>query len=175
MKKTAVVILVLAVVGIAWPAKAQDQAPKAELYAGYDYVLVNSAGDGYNFNGGSGQFAYNVNRWLGVVGDFGGYYTGGGFGGAGVFSYLFGPRVNLRGHGRITPFVQALFGGARDIAASPTQNVFAMTAGGGVDFKVSEHFSVRPVQAEYFLTQFTNGTNKQQNSFRYSAGIVFRF
>jgi hypothetical protein len=52
---------------------------------------------------------------------------------------------------------------------------FAMTAGGGVDFKISQHFAVGPVQVEYFLTKFTDGGSNKQNNFRYSAGIVFRF
>jgi opacity protein-like surface antigen len=155
------------------PAEAQDETPKAELYVGYNYVRVNASGTSFNFNGGSGQFAYNVNTWLGVVGDFGGYYTGDGFHG-GILSYVFGPRINLRRLGRMTPFAQVLFGGARSIDNSP-QNAFAMTAGGGVDFKVSEHLAIRPVQAEYFLTKFTDGASNHQNNFRYSAGVVFRF
>jgi len=66
-----------------------------------------------------------------------------------------------------------LFGGGRSVDFSP-QNVFAMTAGGGVDFKISEHIAIRPVQAEYFLTTFTDGGNNRQNNFRYSVGVVFR-
>jgi len=50
-----------------------------------------------------------------------------------------------------------------------------MTASGGVDYKISEHFAIRPFQAEYFLTKFTDGGNNRQNNFRSSAGIVFRF
>jgi hypothetical protein len=50
-----------------------------------------------------------------------------------------------------------------------------MTAGGGIDVKVSEHFSVRPVQAEYSLTRIPDGLNNRQNNFRFGAGIVFRF
>jgi len=50
-----------------------------------------------------------------------------------------------------------------------------MTAGGGIDLKVSKHFSIRPVQAEYFLTRIPDGLNNRQNNFRYSAGVVFRF
>jgi hypothetical protein len=103
----------------------------------------------------------------------GGYYTGNGFR-AGIFSYLFGPRINLRGYGKLTPFAQVLFGGARSIDISPL-NAFAMVAGGGVEYKVSEHFAIRPVQAEYFLTKFADGATNRQNNFRYSAGIVFRF
>jgi hypothetical protein len=50
-----------------------------------------------------------------------------------------------------------------------------MTAGGGIDFKVSKHVSVRPVQADYFLTKIPDGLNNRQNNFRFSAGVVFRF
>jgi hypothetical protein len=50
-----------------------------------------------------------------------------------------------------------------------------MTAGGGVDVKVSPHFAIRPIQAKYFLTQFSNNTTTRQNNFRYSAGVVFQF
>ena len=90
-------------------ARAQDETPKIEVYGGYDYVRVSDLGDSYNFNGGSGQFAYDANRWLGLVGDFGGYYTSDGFH-AGVLSFLAGPRVNFRGHGKMTPFAQVLLG-----------------------------------------------------------------
>jgi hypothetical protein len=50
-----------------------------------------------------------------------------------------------------------------------------MAAGGGVEYKISEHFEIRPVQAEYLLTKFADGASNRQNNFRYGAGIVFRF
>jgi opacity protein-like surface antigen len=56
-----------------------------------------------------------------------------------------------------------------------SKTAFGMTAGGGIDFTVSRHFAIRPVQAEYFLTKFPDGLNNRQNNFRYSAGIAFRF
>jgi len=178
MRKSLWALALLTIFAFALPAKAQNETPKAELYAGYGYLRVNDLGDAYNFNGGSGQFAYNASDWLGIVGDLGGYYTSSGFR-AGLFSYLFGPRINfrgrgLRGHGKVTPFAQVLFGGAHSIDNSPL-NAFAMTAGGGIEYKISEHFAIRPVQAEYLLTKFMNGVNNRQNSFRYSAGIVLRF
>jgi hypothetical protein len=154
----------LVIFAFALPARAQDETPKAELFAGYDYVRVNSTNTSSNFNCGSGQFTYNVNNWIGAAGDLGGYYTRNGFG-AGIFSYLFGPRTNLRGHGKVTPFAQVLFGGPRCIVSSP-QNVFAMTASGGVDYEIAEHFAIRPVQAEYFLTKFTDAASNRQNNFR---------
>jgi hypothetical protein len=105
--------------------KSAGGTSKTDLYVGYDYLRLNSGGTAFNFNGGSGQLAYNVNPWFGVVGDFGGYYTGTGFS-AGILSYLFGRRINFRHHGRFTPFAHALFGGGRTIVDSP-QNAFAIT------------------------------------------------
>jgi hypothetical protein len=50
-----------------------------------------------------------------------------------------------------------------------------MTAGGGIDVKVSKRVSIRPLQAEYFLTKIPDGLSKRQNNFRFGAGIVFPF
>jgi hypothetical protein len=41
--------------------------------------------------------------------------------------------------------------------------------------RVSRHFSIRPAQAEYFLTKIPDGLGNRQNNFRFGAGIVFRF
>jgi hypothetical protein len=49
-----------------------------------------------------------------------------------------------------------------------------MTAGGGLDYKISQHFAIRPVQAEYFLTKFPDGASDRQNNFRFGAGVVFQ-
>ena len=60
------------------------------------------------------------------------------------------------------------------IGDSSSENSFAMTAGGGIDFKVSRHVSIRPVQAEYFLTKVPDGLNNRQNNLRIGAGVVVR-
>jgi hypothetical protein len=62
MRKSFGVLALLAISAFVLPAKAQEETPKTELYVGYDYVRVNSGGDAFNFNGGSGQFAYNASR-----------------------------------------------------------------------------------------------------------------
>ena len=97
---------------------------------------------------------------LGGVADFGGYTNGNILNThtSGTFStYLFGPRVSYRHYSRITPFGQVLVGAAHANAAAfgtaSTQNAFAMTAGGGVDNKLRDHFSIRPFQAEYLMTR----------------------
>lgn len=85
---------------------------------------------------------------------------------AGAFSYLSGPRFNLR-RGKVTPYAQVLFRGlvaTAGIGHSGITNAFAMTV-----------VSIRPMQAEYYLTKFSDGLNNRQNNFRLSSGVVFRF
>jgi len=81
--------------------------------------------------------------------------------------------------GKVTLFAQTLLGGVwtTDGIAQSTgpENNFAMTAGGGIDFKVSKHVSIRPFQAEYFLTKIPDGLSNRKNSFRFGAGVVFQF
>jgi len=75
-------------------------------------------------NGGSASIAFNINRYLGLVGDFGAYtnseirFTGASTSTVDVdnanvaaLTYLFGPRLSFRKYNRITPFAQVLFGG----------------------------------------------------------------
>ena len=170
-------------------AQAQD-VPKVDIFAGYSYVRANPSTSGvssFSLNGGSASVAYNVNNWLSGVADFGGYHNGNILGtnvDGTLSTYLFGPRVSYRHLGRITPFGQALFGVAHEsgsLSGSTTitgsNNSFAMTIGGGVDYRLSHHFDLRPLQVEYLLTRFPEaGTGAQsQNNLRVSTGIVFKF
>jgi len=187
VKKTFALLLLLGLVAAARPMKAQEQASKLEAYGGYYYARFNinasaaggAASEIFNGNGGGVQLEYNANNWLGVGGDMAGYGATATTNGAlvgGAFTYLFGPRVNFR-HGKVTPFAQTLFGGiwtTDGIGHSGSENNFAMTAGGGIDFKVSTHVSVRPVQAEYFMTKIPDGLNNRQNNLRLGAGVVVR-
>ena len=158
MRTSIAVGLLLGLFGTVPLAKAQEEPPTVELYGGYYYARFNinanlpgvAPSETFNGNGVGGQFEYNTNNWLGVVGDLAGYGATSTVNGAlvgGAFTYLFGPRVNFR-HRKVTPFAQTLFGGIRTtdgIGQSGPENNFAMTAGGGIDFKVSKHVSVRPV------------------------------
>ena len=81
MRLSCSAILFLGILGIALPAKAQDDTVRFEAYAGYDYTRFNATDDitfvplsqSVNGNGGSGQFEFNANRCLGIVGDLAGY------------------------------------------------------------------------------------------------------
>ena len=107
---------------------------------------------------------------------------------------MFGPRISWRDHDRFTPFLQVLGGVARADEVTPTacnvpilaciplptETAFAMTAGGGLDYKLNHRFALRLFQAEYLLTRFQDPTSPTgdhgwQNNVRLSAGIVFRF
>jgi opacity protein-like surface antigen len=148
-----------------------------------------------NFNGGSGSIAYNLTPMIGIVGDIGGYHYNQSGGDVNVVSYLFGPKIAMR-RGPITPFAQALFGGAHGTISannscpgarvrpdatfsgcgSTSENAFAMALGGGVDWNTTDHIGIRLIQAEYLLTRFGfGGPTYSQNNARISAGVVFRF
>lgn len=178
-------LLSLASIAAAPALRAQEDAAKLELYGGYSYIRfnINSMVSGqppsqvFNGNGGTGQITYNVNNWLGAVGDAGGFWATRGSAGGAAIPYLFGPRLNLR-RKWFTPFAEVLFGGvvtSSGIATLGWQSHFAMTAGGGIDVKVSKHISLRPVHAEYFMTTIPDGLNNRQNNFQFSTGISLLF
>jgi opacity protein-like surface antigen len=162
-------------------ASAQD-TPKVEVFGGYSYVHVSVTGTNFtgNLNGGSASVAFNPTSWLGIVGDFGGYQgsvSSSGSGASGqLYTYMFGPKTSFH-LGRITPFVQSLFGGAHTSTGSAfgSETSFAMASGGGIDWDATEHIGVRLVQAEYLLTTLKDGVNDRQNNARISAGIVLRW
>jgi len=161
--------------------------PKYEVGVNYSWLHVNSANYDYQRtgNGGSGYFVYNLNKTVGLVGDFGGYAnTRTGIDDK-ALTYLFGPRFSWRHYARWTPYVQFLFGGAYAWSGpnSNTQNAFATASGGGLDYNLNHRISIKPIQVEYVMTQFDSaalgGSNKSfgghQNDVRYSAGVVFKF
>ena len=175
-----------------------ENTPAAEVFLGYSYVRFNA--DTTNalgtFNehfdfipGGVGEISGNVNNWLGLVADFGGYALHDvGKVDAKLWTYLFGPRLYLS-RGRFSPFVHVLVGGSRIKASLPAgfvgdtaffaapfhQNAFAVAGGGGLDLNATRHFAIRLFQAEYLMTKFNDGRDNRQNNLRASAGVVFRF
>lgn len=159
---------------------AAQENPAVEVFGGYSYLYVTVSGTNYtaSANGGSASVSFNPNSWLGLVGDFGGYTGGTSSINGSLYTYLFGPKIAYRTH-KFTPFVQALFGGAHVTAGSKfnagSENGFATALGGGVDWNATQHIGVRLVQAEYLLTELTDGFNSKQNNARVSAGVVFRF
>lgn len=183
--------VLVSLLGFAFLFSAAVQAQErqtVDIFAGYSYVRANPSTSGFNgfsLNGGSGSVAYNFKSWLSGVADFGGYNNSNVLG-TGVNStlstYLFGPRVSYHRFGRVTPFGEVLFGvahtEARFLNATNSQTPFAMTVGGGFDYRLSNHLALRAAKVDYLLTRFSelnNTTQKTQNNLRVSTGIVFRF
>ena len=160
--------------------------PRFELGAGYTYVNFNPGGPFASFNnhGGSGSFAYNASRYLGLVAEFAGYnfernLIGTNFRGS-WNTWLFGPRLNLRRFDYFVPFAEFLVGGShadRQLTGNNSQNAFALAAGGGVDVVFSKHVAWRFAQIDYLMTNFsgvTLGGNARQDNLRLGTGIVIR-
>src|SRR2546423_9934559 len=116
----------------ALPSRAQS----VDASVGYSYFRLGASG-GINQNGVSGSVAYNPNRWLGIVGDFGGYHASPGGVSLNTYTYHFGPRVSLRNPFKFNPFAQFLIGGAplisrsRGRSAQPISHCFGRGPGGG--------------------------------------------
>jgi hypothetical protein len=187
--KLKLVVSLLVVLSLFGATARAQETPKVDIFVGYSYLIANPGVrgiDSFHLNGGTGSIAYNAKSWLSAVADFGGYTQGnvpftrnsGTLG-----TYLFGPRVSYRHFGKLTPFGQVLFGVAHDnrfaFGTLSTQNAFAMTAGGGVDYNLFSHLAIRPFQTEYLLTRFAVGTTstarQTENNFRLSTGFVIRF
>lgn len=137
-------------------------------------------------HGGNAWFAYSLTHSFAVVAEISSQRASD-VGSLGddltLTSYLFGPRYSWRRAGRFTPFAQFLVGGAHasgslaqsGSGSSGSSNAFALIAGGGLDIAVTRHIAIRAVEADFYRTQFANGTNDRQNNLRISAGIIFRF
>ena len=200
---------------MAVPAMAQNSDyPRFEVGGGYSFIRVNvkaidksvtptdTFSTSFDMHGGKGEVVGNLNRTLGLVGEFGGYKVTGLPSGvsAHVLTDLFGPRLSYRGGSeKITPFVQALFGGARASGSAPTAiiipaalqrpqfvaqqttssfefsgdtNAFAMAIGGGVDYNATKHISIRFLQVDYLMTRFDTTINAAGNA---TAGTQHNF
>jgi opacity protein-like surface antigen len=154
----------------ALPATAfAADAPKLDVFAGYSMLKL----DGESRHGWEASATWNRGR-LGLVADLAGHYKGD----FDDLSYMGGLRYAVHG-AKLTPFVQALAGGLRDRASiqvlgvtiSESNTNFAWAAGGGLSYRVSEHWDARG-QADYFNVR-ANGRN--DGNPRFAAGVAYRF
>jgi outer membrane protein OmpA-like peptidoglycan-associated protein len=179
-----------------WNRHAWGQlTPRFEVAGMFSYINFNP-GSFNNFNqlGGTGSFTYNASRWIGIVGEVGGYrfdrqifvlsptgtLTGATISGN-MQTYLFGPRLNLRRFDHFVPFAEALFGaahGSSQVTGTQSQGTFALAIGGGVDVVLTRYLTWRFFQADYLMTNFSGtllSPSSRQNSFRIGTGVVIRW
>jgi outer membrane immunogenic protein len=189
MKTLAASLLLLGFTAVAaLTAHAQNRG-SVDVGVDYNYVRTNAPAGGcgcFALNGGSGWVAFNVSHSLGIVGEIASQHASNiSSSGADLTltSYLVGPRY-IWAHARhFAPFAQVLLGGAHASGSlSPgsstlpgSANALAMTAGGGLDIRLTRHISLRAFEADYYLTHFDNGVNDHQNNLRIAAGVIIRF
>lgn len=172
-----------------------------------------------DFNGWNAEGQYNISPWVGLVGDGSGTITQPFLAGGGVtgvptgssYSIMAGPVVSYRKIKKLTPFVHALFGWNRTSLSAgtltstsstpigtmpfPVSSVgvtftdFAMAFGGGLDYKISRRFSLRPLQLDWYRTSINlnsfygtafndtlvQGFETKERNLRVSTGIVVNF
>jgi len=157
----------------------------------YSYMRANAAPGQcgcFNMSGGSGEVAVQAWRRFSVVADLTGELAGSSNIPGQSLALVFvtaGPRFTYFTHRfpRYAPFAQGLVGVVHGFDApfpnssgSTTGAASALAAfvGGGLDISINHYLAVRPIQADYGLSQLPNSVNAHQNLFRYSAGIVLR-
>jgi len=177
-----------------------NPAPRVEVFGGYSYLYSSFQGARAGNSGWIGSVTTNLTDWLGIEANFSGYYSSPkpsltipGFNQTlpqHRYLYVFGPQFYFARHRRVSFFVHGLGGVAQGSATELTAEYssggsligattarlsntgFGMAAGGGIEVKITKHFSVWPIQADFVRGNFTG---QYENDLRSSAGIFFRF
>jgi len=168
---------------------AQGSQPN-RLDASISYIgersLKANASENFWLQGGSIELGANVWRGWGIAANVTGTHTGS-IGSSGLplslVTTTFGPRYRWHADRRVSLYGQALIGeanGFRSIfpataGSQPDANGFAAQVGGGVDYRLSDRFAIRVLDAGWARTQLPNSTDNVQNTLRLGAGIVLRF
>jgi opacity protein-like surface antigen len=193
-------------------APAPEAYPKIEGFVGFSgnhFFYADSSTDIVNQNNLASNFSHrsqgpigfeasltgNLNKYLGVKGDFSMYFnnkptgqitTGQDFQvDSRSLYFMAGPEVKARSHMRLAPFAHTLFGIARSrsefkvpstgFSDAHTRTGFAMAFGGGLDVRVSGRFSIRSMidYTPTFLGNADPSESGRQNHFRVSLGVLF--
>jgi len=157
------------------------------------------------FNGWNAAGQFNLSSWFGITADISGHYgtlvtaktTSASFQGINLvdfslpkqsnYDFLFGPVFSYR-KPRYKPFAHALLGDEHisfdsvqlpsnlgAFPASPSNNYFVFSLGGGVDVKLSPRFLVRAAEFDYQRVTSSFGGKDYQNNLRFSVGLVALF
>lgn len=173
MRKLTLLVTIILFLGV--PAMAQN-APAVEFFGGYSHVEADFSNTSFSMNGAEVAMTQNLNNWFGGTLDFGTQYGSRNGFNVNAQQIMYGPVFAYRKSPSFTPFGHVLVGvmrGGQGFAGiSQPATKFGAAFGGGVDFKVNKHFSIRAIQADYLMSRFLN---THQNNIRLSAGIVLTF
>jgi hypothetical protein len=158
------------------PAALQAQdAPRIQVFAGYSHLQFDSKTLGFandsGLNGATGSVAYNFVPQFGLRGEIYGEYGSK----LRVAGWQIGPQGLYQRWG-VTMFGHLLFGKGQTRVTTPIetteQSGRSFDVGGGFDFPVGSHFSIRVIQADYLKFK-TFGAD--QTNIKLATGLVYRW
>lgn len=176
-------------------AQAQQTAARSEridLALTYDADQTNLInGSSFWMQGGSAQVAAALPHGLGVVAGVTGLHAGSispSHVPLNLLTVAVGPRYAWRapwrpGNRQISLFGLVLVGethgfdstfvSGQNLTTSATS--FALQAGGGVDYHLSQHIGLRLFQVDWLRTQLSNGASNVQNHLNVDSGVTVHF
>ena len=164
------------------PAKAQDTS-NLSVSGGYLLRLFSAPGGRVNLNGFYGSADYTLFKRFGAEAEVADSISNRDTNGdINILTGMVGPRFYPFGHRKITVYGHVLFGEGYYRVKFPAFGGFPPTtdtytglswaAGGGIEIKHSDRWSIRIPQVDFGQTKFYSGTQSQSN-FRISFGIVY--
>lgn len=186
MKLTIRIVLICCLLAAAASAQ-QVEVSASYLYQGSNHVP--GASDWFNVNGGRADASFGGWRHTGLAAEFSGVHSSNMAPGTGLtmFTYMAGPRRTLpvgplEKH-KVSVFAQVLVGGVhaseglfpKSGSFASSADAFALSAGGGVEARLTRQLSLRLVQADYLYTRLPNLNSNYESNLRLGAGVAYRF
>ena len=160
-------------------AQTKLKLPAVEVFGGYSYLRFESTQLGFanrlDLNGADVEVSLpDLYEGLGIAADVSGHVAHE----MEEFNFLIGPQYSYNWKGlRITG--HTLFGRSRDrlrqpgtTQVEPSNLGRGVALGGSLDLALSDRLSVRPIQADYLITNFFGST---QHNVTISTGLIFKF
>jgi hypothetical protein len=160
-------------------AQSASKLPEIDVFGGYSYLRFDAKplgfADSLNLNGANVSVSMpDFYQGLGAAIDVSGHITGQ----MEEFNFMIGPQYTFEWKG-MRLYGHGLYGRARDRLRQPGSTVVepsslsrAIAFGGGVDVLLKGRFSLRPIQADYLITDEFGGS---QYNIRLSTGLIYRF
>lgn len=175
-------VIALAVMVCSVPASAQNNSQHSDwdIFAGYSYADPGGSVNGVPLKGQPQGFGISVTRnfnsWFGMTADFGGHFNGNNrVGTADTGTISAGPKFTWRGE-HFNPFAEFLVGWNH---TAPTglsdSNAMNIITGGGIDMKLTQHWALRLIQADYVFANHKKPSPAYTNfsGGRVQTGIVW--
>ena len=170
-----IIALCAVLFGYAAAALAQ-QYPAGEVFVGYSHEIADVDRSQTNLDGFQLSAAENINHWFGCMLDFSEHLARINQATVHTETIAFGPQFAYRKLPSLTPSAHVEVGvvhGNRGFLGNSTSGTHAaFVAGGALDYKLRQNFSIRVIQADWIRTSFQD---LSRNNVRLSAGLLVRF